>query len=135
MVMYLLQRWRSGGRAPEVGWLGARRPSAWSPLSTRCHQSLESLQVGGHSPLFCLDPVTVCKPWEEREHSFYSTLPAALRAFTPAYRGDMQVPTGHVLTLGPAGGYHGGPGGLHHPQGLPAGGLHQEAGACTCTCT
>jgi len=48
-------------------------------------------QVGGHSPLFCLDPVTVCKPWEEREHSFYSTLPAALRAFTPAYRGDMQV--------------------------------------------
>jgi len=48
-------------------------------------------QVGGHSPLFCLDGVTVCKPWEAREHSFYSSLPPALEGFTPAYKGDMQV--------------------------------------------
>jgi len=48
-------------------------------------------QVGGHSPLFCLDGVTVCKPWEAREHSFYSSLPPALRGFTPAYKGDMHV--------------------------------------------
>lgn len=48
-------------------------------------------QVGGHSPLFCLDPVTVCKPFEPREHSFYSSLPDSLLGFTPQFKGAMQV--------------------------------------------
>ena len=48
-------------------------------------------QVGGHSPLFCLDSRTVCKPYEEREHSFYSNLPSCLLPFTPRFLGSMQV--------------------------------------------
>lgn len=48
-------------------------------------------QVGGHSPLFCLDPVTVCKPYEQREHSFYCSLPDSLLGFTPAFKGSMEV--------------------------------------------
>jgi len=48
-------------------------------------------QVGGHSPLFCLDSATVCKPYEEREHSFYSSMPDCLQAFTPQFKGSMQV--------------------------------------------
>jgi len=48
-------------------------------------------QVGGHSPLFCLDSATVCKPYEEREHNFYSSMPGCLQAFTPQFKGSMQV--------------------------------------------
>jgi len=48
-------------------------------------------QVGGHSPLFCLDSGTVCKPYEEREHNFYSSMPDCLQAFTPQFKGSMQV--------------------------------------------
>ena len=48
-------------------------------------------QVGGHSPLFCLDAATVCKPYEEREHSFYSSMPDCLQAYTPQFKGSMQV--------------------------------------------
>jgi len=48
-------------------------------------------QVGGHSPLFCLDPVTLCKPLEPRELNFYSTLPRALIPFTPHFKGSMNV--------------------------------------------
>ncbi|XP_023325142.1 inositol hexakisphosphate kinase 1 [Eurytemora carolleeae] len=48
-------------------------------------------QVGGHSPLFCLDPVTVCKPFEQREFNFYSTLPQNLLPFTPTFKGSMIV--------------------------------------------
>ena len=48
-------------------------------------------KVGGHSPLFCLDPVTVCKPLEQRELNFYSSLPRALLPFTPHFKGSMQV--------------------------------------------
>ena len=59
-------------------------PSRWG-LEPFIHQ------VGGHSPLFCLDSRTVCKPYEEREHSFYSHLPDCLRPFTPQFLGSMQV--------------------------------------------
>jgi len=48
-------------------------------------------QVGGTSPLFCLDSRTVCKPQEEREHRFYCSLPTALLPFTPQFRGSMRV--------------------------------------------
>ena len=48
-------------------------------------------QVGGHSPLFCLDSSTVCKPFEEREHSFYSSMPDCLLPFTPQFKGSMEV--------------------------------------------
>lgn len=48
-------------------------------------------QVGGHSPLFCLDASTVCKPYEEREHSFYSNMPDCLKPFTPQFKGSMRV--------------------------------------------
>ena len=48
-------------------------------------------QVGGHSPLFCLDKGTLCKPYEDQEHSFYSNLPDSLLAFTPRIKGSMEV--------------------------------------------
>jgi len=48
-------------------------------------------QVGGHSPLFCLDHATVCKPYEEREHTFYSSMPDCLLAYTPQFKGSMRV--------------------------------------------
>ena len=65
-------------------------------------------QVGGHSPLFCLDSSTVCKPYEvscccmffkflmvevvqEREHSFYRNMPDCLKPFTPQFKGSMRV--------------------------------------------
>jgi len=48
-------------------------------------------QVGGHSPLFCLDPATVCKPFEEREHIFYTQMPDCLLAYTPQFKGSMKV--------------------------------------------
>ena len=48
-------------------------------------------QVGGHSPLFCLDAGTVCKPYEEQEHTFYCHLPDSLRPYTPQFKGSMQV--------------------------------------------
>ena len=48
-------------------------------------------QVGGHSPLFCLDSSTVCKPYEEREHNFYCSMPHCLLEYTPQFKGSMQV--------------------------------------------
>jgi len=48
-------------------------------------------QVGGHSPLFCLDPLTVCKPLEQREYNFYANLPNTLIPFTPNFIGSMKV--------------------------------------------
>eukprot|EP00088_Acartia_fossae_P055532 TRINITY_DN6443_c0_g2_i2.p1 TRINITY_DN6443_c0_g2~~TRINITY_DN6443_c0_g2_i2.p1 ORF type:complete len:449 (+),score=91.23 TRINITY_DN6443_c0_g2_i2:94-1440(+) len=48
-------------------------------------------QVGGHSPLFCLDSLTVCKPLEQREFNFYSSLPNTLIPFTPHFKGTMNV--------------------------------------------
>ena len=48
-------------------------------------------QVGGYSPLFCLDAATVCKPYEEREHRFYTSMSECLLAYTPQLKGSMQV--------------------------------------------
>merc|ERR1719192_2950696 len=48
-------------------------------------------QVGGHSPLFCLDQGTVCKPYEEQEHCFYTNMPDSLLPFTPRFKGSMEV--------------------------------------------
>jgi hypothetical protein len=54
-------------------------------------KKISLFQVGGHSPLFCLDPGTVCKPYVQREHIFYSSLPPALQPFIPFFKGCMKV--------------------------------------------
>ncbi len=41
--------------------------------------------------MFCLDPGTVCKPYVQREHIFYSSLPPALQPFIPFFKGCMKV--------------------------------------------
>jgi len=62
-------------------------------------------QVGGHSPLFCLDSLTVCKPLEQREFNFYCSLPHTLIPFTPHFKGTMNVevtedPDGYIILKG-----------------------------------
>lgn len=49
-------------------------------------------QVGGHSCVLRFGEQTICKPLIPREHQFYKSLPAAMRKFTPQYRGKQ--PTG-----------------------------------------
>lgn len=44
-------------------------------------------QVGGHSCVLRFGEQTICKPLIPREHQFYKSLPAAMRKFTPQYRG------------------------------------------------
>lgn len=44
-------------------------------------------QVGGHCCVLRFGEQTICKPLIPREHQFYKTLPAAVRKFTPQYRG------------------------------------------------
>jgi len=48
-------------------------------------------QVGGHSSMFVLDDVTVCKPLISREYRFYRTLPGEVKRYTPEYRGTLKV--------------------------------------------
>ncbi|KAL7646501.1 UNVERIFIED_CONTAM: hypothetical protein RMT77_001751 [Armadillidium vulgare] len=48
-------------------------------------------QVGGHSSMFVLDDVTVCKPLIGREYQFYRTLPPEMKRYTPEFRGSLQV--------------------------------------------
>ncbi|KAJ8257172.1 hypothetical protein GJAV_G00182650 [Gymnothorax javanicus] len=48
-------------------------------------------QVGGHSCVLRLGEQTICKPLIPREHQFYKSLPAAMRKFTPQYRGVVSV--------------------------------------------
>lgn len=48
-------------------------------------------QVGGHSSMFVLDDVTVCKPLINREYRFYRTLPGEVKRYTPEYRGTLKV--------------------------------------------
>ncbi|KAF2362485.1 Inositol polyphosphate kinase [Trinorchestia longiramus] len=48
-------------------------------------------QVSGHSSLWVLDDVTVCKPLIGREAKFYRTLPPQMRLFTPEFRGTLKV--------------------------------------------
>uniref|UniRef100_A0A672T6E8 Kinase n=1 Tax=Sinocyclocheilus grahami TaxID=75366 RepID=A0A672T6E8_SINGR len=44
-------------------------------------------QVGGHSCVLRFGEQTICKPLIPREHQFYKSLPAAMRKFTPQFRG------------------------------------------------
>ncbi|KAI3370387.1 hypothetical protein L3Q82_025155 [Scortum barcoo] len=48
-------------------------------------------QVGGHCCVLRLGEQTICKPLIPREHQFYKSLPAAIRKFTPQYRGVVSV--------------------------------------------
>ncbi|XP_049894542.1 inositol hexakisphosphate kinase 2-like isoform X2 [Epinephelus moara] len=48
-------------------------------------------QVGGHCCVLRLGEQTICKPLLPREHWFYNNVPAALRKFTPEYRGVVSV--------------------------------------------
>ncbi|XP_028303871.1 inositol hexakisphosphate kinase 2-like [Gouania willdenowi] len=48
-------------------------------------------QVGGHSCVLRFGEQTICKPLVPREHQFYKTLPAAMRKFTPQFRGVVSV--------------------------------------------
>ncbi|XP_029007274.1 inositol hexakisphosphate kinase 2-like isoform X2 [Betta splendens] len=48
-------------------------------------------QVGGHSCVLRFGEQTICKPLIPREHQFYKSLPAAMRTFTPQYRGVVSV--------------------------------------------
>ncbi|XP_029989287.1 inositol hexakisphosphate kinase 2-like [Sphaeramia orbicularis] len=48
-------------------------------------------QVGGHSCVLRFGDQTICKPLIPREHQFYKSLPAAMRKFTPQYRGVVSV--------------------------------------------
>ncbi|KAK3852225.1 hypothetical protein Pcinc_004151 [Petrolisthes cinctipes] len=48
-------------------------------------------QVSGHSSMFVLDDVTVCKPLIGREYRFYRTLPPEMKKYTPDFRGSLQV--------------------------------------------
>ncbi|XP_051563531.1 inositol hexakisphosphate kinase 2-like [Myxocyprinus asiaticus] len=48
-------------------------------------------QVGGHSCVLRFGEQTICKPLIPREHQFYRSLPAAMRKFTPQYRGVVSV--------------------------------------------
>lgn len=49
-------------------------------------------QVGGHSCVLRFGEQTICKPLIPREHQFYKSLPAAMRKFTPQYRGNENQP-------------------------------------------
>ncbi|XP_013865260.1 inositol hexakisphosphate kinase 2 [Austrofundulus limnaeus] len=48
-------------------------------------------QVGGHSCVLRFGEQTICKPLIPREHQFYKSLPAAMRKFTPQYKGVVSV--------------------------------------------
>lgn len=48
-------------------------------------------QVGGHCCVLRLGEQTICKPLFPREHWFYNNVPAAVRKFTPQYRGVVSV--------------------------------------------
>ncbi|XP_068576145.1 inositol hexakisphosphate kinase 2-like isoform X2 [Cebidichthys violaceus] len=48
-------------------------------------------QVGGHCCVLRLGEQTICKPLIPREHQFYKSVPAAMRKFTPQYRGVVSV--------------------------------------------
>ncbi|KAM7006913.1 inositol hexakisphosphate kinase 2-like [Tautogolabrus adspersus] len=48
-------------------------------------------QVGGHCCVLRFGEQTICKPLVPREHQFYKSLPAAIRRFTPQYRGVVSV--------------------------------------------
>ena len=47
-------------------------------------------QVGGRSTILVFDQ-TICKPINERELTFYKTIPQELKPFVPEYRGLIEV--------------------------------------------
>lgn len=49
--------------------------------------SLETLQVGGHSSMFQYDRETLCKVLDLDELNFYQTMPEFLKTFAPEFRG------------------------------------------------
>lgn len=49
-------------------------------------------QVGGHCCVLRLGEQAICKPLIPREHQFYESVPAAMRKFTPQYRGNANCP-------------------------------------------
>lgn len=48
-------------------------------------------QVGGHCCVLRFGEKTICKPMIPREHQFYNSLPAAMRKFTPQFRGNARL--------------------------------------------
>ncbi|XP_037068736.1 inositol hexakisphosphate kinase 1-like [Pollicipes pollicipes] len=48
-------------------------------------------QVGGHSHMFSLDEITVCKPLITRELHFYESMPEQMKQFAPEYKGVIEV--------------------------------------------
>lgn len=56
-------------------------------------------QVGGHSCVLRFGDQTICKPLIPREHQFYKSLPAAMRQFTPQYRGKANQPCPACVVL------------------------------------
>ncbi|XP_043244577.1 inositol hexakisphosphate kinase 1-like [Amphibalanus amphitrite] len=48
-------------------------------------------QVGGHSHMFSLDEITVCKPLITRELHFYESMPDQMKQFAPEYKGVIEV--------------------------------------------
>lgn len=56
-------------------------------------------QVGGHSCVLRFGEQTICKPLIPREHQFYKSLPAAMRTFTPQYRGNANTRVAVVLSF------------------------------------
>lgn len=48
-------------------------------------------QVGGHSHMFSLDEITVCKPLITRELHFYESMPDQMKQFAPEYKGVIKV--------------------------------------------
>ncbi|XP_042215524.1 inositol hexakisphosphate kinase 3-like isoform X1 [Homarus americanus] len=60
-------------------------------IQVRCHLEPLVHQVSGHSSMFVLDDVTVCKPLIGREYRFYRTLPQEMKKYTPEFHGTLQV--------------------------------------------
>jgi len=48
-------------------------------------------QVSGRAAILSLDKTTVCKPLNNREHRFYTSLPANIKQFTPRFKGIVNV--------------------------------------------
>ncbi|KAG7229613.1 hypothetical protein INR49_012656, partial [Caranx melampygus] len=57
-------------------------------VGTTCKILRHSCKIPG---LVLCGSVTICKPLIPREHQFYKSLPAAMRKFTPQYRGGKGV--------------------------------------------
>ena len=75
-------------------------PLSWSEMSSSsCSSSSSAMlepfvhQVSGHYPMVRLNVDTVCKPLNQREHGFYSSIPTQLAKFTAGFYGVMKLET------------------------------------------